>query len=159
MWYYIVRGINMNRLRIAVGAVSFILAIFCLAAPSFAAERFVINYDKKLDVTEAPVTIEQGGYNIKLDMSRPARPFSEIVFRVFIEKDGKPVNISQGHMLFNMSMDMGLYKANLQKASKGYTAKVTLPKCIMGGKVWYGKLSFGHEGGQVEKVFLFNIKD
>ena len=149
----------MNRLRLAVGVISFILAVFCLSAPSFAAEKFVIKYDKNLDVTQTPIAIEQGGYNIKIDMSRPARPFSEIVFRVFIEKDRKPVNITQGHLLFNMSMDMGLYKANLQKASSGYTAKITLPKCIFGSKEWYGKLSFGHEGGIVEKVFLFSMKE
>lgn len=149
----------MNRLRMAVGVISFLLAVFCLTAPSFAAEKFVINFDKKLDLTENPVTISQDGYLIKIDMNRPAKPFEELVLRVHIDKDGKPVNISQGSVLFNMSMDMGLYKSPLQKASTGYTAKATLPKCIMGGKTWYGKLSFGHEGAQIEKVFLFNMKD
>ena len=92
-------------------------------------------------------------------MSRPAEPFKEVIFRVFIEKDGKAVDISHGYMLFNMSMDMGLYKAKLLKANTGYTAKIVLPKCIFGGTRWYGKLVFGADGGENEKVYIFDMEE
>lgn len=149
----------MNRIKIAVGIISFLLAVFCFSAPSFAAEKFNVAYDKSIDLTEKSVTTVVDGYNVTADMSRPAEPFKEIMVRVFIDKDKKPVNLSHGYVLFNMSMDMGLYKAKLQKANTGYTAKITLPKCMFGGQRWFAKVVFGADGAEHQKVLIFDMKE
>jgi hypothetical protein len=137
-----------------------LMLIFLFVVPAvFGAEKFVRKYSKGIDLTTAQTEVRAGRYTIRADMSRPARPFSELVFRFFIEEGGKAVEISSGEVRFNMSMDMGLYKTRLQKAASGYTAKVTLPKCIFGGERWYVKLTFEDKGFTGEKVFLFDMAE
>ncbi|PLX69868.1 MAG: hypothetical protein C0603_02735 [Denitrovibrio sp.] len=135
----------------------FIVAILCFTAVSFAAEKFVRKYDKRIDITHEASEVKVGRYDIKVDMVRPAKPFKELVFRIFVERNGKPVALSNAQVKFNMVMDMGLYKARLQKAATGYSAIVTLPKCIFGGHRWFMKLSFEEGNFSAQKVFLFDM--
>lgn len=149
----------MNRFKLIISVLSFLLSVICFSVPAHSAEKFVVKYDKAIDLTKNTSTVNVDGYTVRVDMSEPAEPFREIVFRVFVEKDKKPVELAHGYMQFNMSMDMGLYKTKLFKANTGYTAKVTLPKCIFGGKRWYAKLVFSADGGEFSKVFLFDMKE
>lgn len=135
------------------------LATSGFAVQSSAAEKFVRNYSENIDLTKSAVTAQVGRYEIKADMLRPAKPFRELVFRFFIERDGMPVELEEGEVKFNMSMDMGLYKARLQKAATGYSAKVTLPKCIFGGHRWYAKLEIKEGNFSAEKVFIFDMEE
>jgi len=137
----------------------FLVAVLCFTLQSYAAEKFVRNYNKQIDLTHEPVLAKVGRYTIKADMSRPAKPFREIVFRFFVERDGNPVELENAVVKFNMSMDMGLYKTRLQKAATGYSAKVTLPKCIFGGRRWFLKVSFDEGNFSAEKVFLFDMDE
>jgi len=134
-----------------------IFSIFCSAVPSYSAERFAREYSSDIDITKEAADVKAGRYNIRVDMQRPARPFTEIVFRIFITRNNIPVEIDEGFVKFNMSMDMGLYKTRLQKAATGYSAKITLPKCIFGGHRWFMKLEFEEGGFSAEKVFLFDM--
>jgi hypothetical protein len=136
------------------------VAILCFTLTSEAAEKFPRKYDKSIDLTKGPVDVNVGRYSIKIDMSRPAMPFRELVFRFFIKRGDQPVQlVENSYVKFNMSMDMGLYKARLQKAATGYTAKITLPKCIFGGHRWFMKLAFEDGNFSVDKVFLFDMDD
>ncbi len=67
------------------------------------------------------------------------------------------MELKNAQVKFNMVMDMGLYKARLQKAATGYSAITTLPKCIFGGHRWFMKLSFDEGNFSAEKVFLFDM--
>ncbi|ADD68317.1 hypothetical protein Dacet_1548 [Denitrovibrio acetiphilus DSM 12809] len=136
-----------------------LLLIVCFSQQSFAAEKFVRKYQKNIDLSHSQTEVTVGRYKIKADMSRPALPFREIVFRFHIERDGRPVELKSGDVKFNMVMDMGLYKARLQKAATGYTAKITLPKCIFGGQRWFAKLEFEEGNFSAEKVFLFDMDE
>lgn len=149
----------MKRYKIMISVISFILAVLCFSVPAHAAERFVIKYDKKLDITQNQIQFNVEDYAVRVDMTRPAEPFKEIIFRVFVSKENKPVELTHGYMLLNMSMDMGLYKAKLVKADTGYTAKVVLPKCIFGGKRWFVKTVLGADTSEYEKVFMFDMKE
>lgn len=142
-----------------IGIISFFLAIFCFSSTSFSAEKFNVNYDKAVDVTNSASEMIVDGYNVKVDITRPAVPFREITFKINVYNDSKPVELSSGYMMFNMAMDMGLYKSELQKVSKGYIAKVTLPKCIFGGTRWYGKLVFTAAGQEHQKIYIFDMKN
>jgi len=126
---------------------------------AYSAERFTVNYRKDIDLGKAPLVSELGRYVVKADMTRPAKPFKELILRFHIERDGKPVAIEHGEIRFNMVMDMGLYKSKLHKAATGYTAKVTLPKCIFRGKRWFAKLSFEEGNFSGEKIYLFDMKE
>jgi len=136
-----------------------IIIVFSLSTQVFAAEKFVRKYTKEIDLSKGPVEATVGRYEIKADMSRPAMPFRELVFRFHITRNGAPVALDEGFVKFNMVMDMGLYKARLQKAATGYSAKVTLPKCIFGGHRWFAKLVFEEGNFSAEKVFLFDMDD
>ncbi|MGD9808645.1 MAG: hypothetical protein AB7U93_08675 [Deferribacterales bacterium] len=135
------------------------LSIFLFSSQVFAAEKFVRKYSEDIDLTKSSVEADVGRYHIKADMSRPAKPFREIVFRFHITRDGEPVALDEGEVKFNMVMDMGLYKARLQKAATGYSAKITLPKCIFGGERWFAKLEFEEGKFSAEKVFLFDMDE
>ena len=150
---------KLKKYRVLISVIFFILSVICFAAPAHSAEKFVRKYSRDIDLTNSSVQATAGRYTIKADMSRPAKPFREIVFRFFIERNGQPVELKNGDVKFNMSMDMGLYKAVLQKAATGYSAKVTLPKCIFGGHRWYAKLEFEEAEFTGEKVFLFDMED
>lgn len=136
-----------------------IITLFLFAGQVFAAEKFVRKYSKEIDLTNSASEVNVGRYHIKADMSRPPKPFSEIVFRFHITRDGEPVDLDDGFVKFNMIMDMGLYKSRLQKAATGYSAKVTLPKCIFGGHRWFAKLQFAEGNFSAEKVFLFDMDE
>lgn len=144
--------------KLIVVIIFFILSVFCFTEAGHAAEKFVRKYSKDIDLTNEPVNTSVGRYNIKADMSRPATPFRELVFRFHIERNGQPVELDNGTLKFNMAMDMGLYQARLQKAATGYSAKVTLPKCIFGGQRWFLKLSIEEGNFSAEKVFLFDME-
>ena len=135
------------------------ISVFLVASQVFAAEKFVRKYSADIDLTKSAVEADVGRYHVKADMSRPAKPFREIVFRFHITRDGEPVTLKEGQVKFNMIMDMGLYKARLQKAATGYSAKVTLPKCIFGGERWFAKLEFEEGNFSAEKVFLFDMDE
>jgi len=129
------------------------------SSESFAAEKFVRKYSKEIDLTAEHRVVKVGRYTIRADMSRPPKPFREIVLRFHIERNGVPVEVKAGKVKFNMVMDMGLYKARLQKAATGYSAKVTLPKCIFGGHRWFVKLEFEEGNFSAKKVFLFDMDE
>lgn len=149
----------MINIRKLIGALSFILAVFCFTAPSFSADKFIVNYDKTIDITDVPCQADVDGYTVKLDMSRPAKPFKTMVFKAKIYNGDEPADISKAHVLFNMAMDMGLYKAELAKAGKGYAAEIKLPRCIYGGNRWYAKVVFTAAGTEHQKVFVFDMRD
>ncbi len=62
----------------------FLVAILCFTVSSYAAEKFVRKYDKSIDITHEAAEVKVGRYDIKVDMSRPAKPFKELVFRFFL---------------------------------------------------------------------------
>lgn len=150
---------KIKKYKIIISVAFLFLSIICFTFPAHSAEKFVRKYRTAIDLTNGPATAKVGRYTIKADMSRPALPFREIVFRFFISRNGKPVEIKNGYAKFNMIMDMGLYKTSLQKAATGYTAKIILPKCIFGGHRWFVKLSFEEGDFSAEKVFLFDMDD
>jgi len=150
---------RVKRFKPVIIILFFALSIFCFTKGGHTAEKFVRKYSKNIDLTEHAVQSDVGRYNIKVDMSRPAKPFRDLVFRFHIERNGQPVALDSGFVKFNMVMDMGLYKARLQKAATGYTAKITLPKCIFGGHRWFMKLELEEGNFSAEKVFLFDMDD
>jgi len=149
---------NVNKCRFFTTLLIILLTAFCLTPAGYAAEKFVRKYSKDIDLSKGPVEATVGRYTIKADMTRPAKPFQELVFRFHIERDGQPVDLTEGTAKFNMIMDMGLYKTRLQKAATGYSAKVTLPKCIFGGHRWFVKLMIEEGKFSAEKVFLFDME-
>lgn len=149
---------RLKRFKPVIIIAFFILSVICFSEAGHTAEKFVRKYNRDIDLTNNPVSATVGRYSIKADMSRPARPFQELVFRFHIERNGQPVSLDSGTVKFNMVMDMGLYKARLQKAATGYTAKITLPKCIFGGERWFMKLELEEGSFSAEKVFLFDME-
>jgi hypothetical protein len=142
--------------------IRFITVLFMMmsiALQLHAAERFTVNYREEIDLGKKALVSEVGRYVVKADMTRPAKPFKELIFRFHIERNGEPVELKEGYVKFNMVMDMGLYKAKLQKAATGYTAKIVLPKCIFRGKRWFAKLVFEEGSFNTEKIYLFDMKE
>lgn len=142
-----------------ISVIFIVIAILCFTSVSYSAEKFVRKYRKDIDLTHDQREVKVGRYVIRANMSRPAKPFREIVFRFHVERNGVPVNIENGIVKFNMVMDMGLYKTRLQKAATGYSAKIVLPKCIFGGERWFAKLTFDDGDYSAEKVFLFDMDE
>lgn len=149
----------MIHLRQFIVVVSLLTAIVLFSSASYAAEKFSVHYDKSIDLTNVPSSVVIDGYTVKADMSRPAKPFRNLVFKLKIYSGDEPVKITEGEMQFNMAMDMGLFRAPLQPSGDGYTATVKLPKCIFGGTRWYGKLNFKTAGTSHQKIYIFDMKD
>ncbi|QAR32481.1 hypothetical protein EP073_03400 [Geovibrio thiophilus] len=131
--------------------------IMCMFSAAFAAERFVIPLDAENDLYTADKTFTVDGIEIAAAMSRPTAAFQPISFTFAFSEKGAPVAVENGKIKFNMKMDMGEYSYDLAKVDGKYTATAVLPKCMMGGEIWFGKLTFSHKGSERSKVFFFKI--
>jgi hypothetical protein len=131
----------------------FALCFVLITVFAYAAETFVIPTDPENNITSSAKTFTVGNIKVVADMTRPAVPFEPVTFVFKFSQDVENVNIK-----FNMSMDMGDISAVAKKAGNGYTAKVTLPKCMMGGDTWFAQLNFKHNGIPQSKVFFFTVK-
>lgn len=131
--------------------------IVCMFSAAFAAERFVIPLDAENDLYTADKTFTVDGIEIAAAMSRPTEAFKPITFTFAFAEKGAPIAVENGKIRFNMKMDMGEYAYDLAKADGKYTATAVLPKCMMGGEIWFGKLTFSYKGAEHSKVFFFKI--
>ncbi|KAA0257146.1 hypothetical protein FHQ18_11290 [Deferribacter autotrophicus] len=136
------------------------IAVFCLllSLSSFAGDRFVVEYDKSIDVSISDISFEADDVELFISMTRPAKPLKEIVFTFKFLKDGKMVKVDDAEVKFNMKMDMGDFEYPLIFKDGYYYVKVVLPKCMMGGKRWYSKVEFEYNGKEYERVFIFDMK-
>lgn len=136
-----------------------LLALMVLCQPVFGAEIFKLPYSEKIDVTKKDQVFEVDGFAVTVSMSRPAKAFKKISFSFRFEKEGIPFSPSMAMVRFNMKMDMGDYHAELKPDGKTFTAKnIMLPKCMSGGKRWYGKLYFSAAGKEHSLVFILDLQ-
>jgi len=131
--------------------------LVCTMSVTFAAERFVIPLDAENDLYTSDKTFKVDGIEIAATMSRPTAAFQPINFAFTFSQNGNPVEIENGKIRFNMKMDMGEYAYDLTKDGVPYIATAVLPKCMMGGELWFGKLTFSLKGAEHSKVFFFKI--
>jgi hypothetical protein len=143
----------MKRLILAVAAV----LVLSFTVGVSAAERFVIPLNSENDLTLADKTFNAGGVNVAVSMSRPAAPFVPINFTFAFSQKGTAADVENVSVRFNMKMDMGEFVYSPVLKDGVYTADPVLPKCMMGGELWFGKLEFAHKGARHSKVFFFKI--
>ena len=119
---------------------------------------FPIPYDPTVDVTRSDRVLSSGGLRVELAvLSRPLRPVAEERFRVRILEGDRALAVSEPELTLNMKMDMGRFVYTLLPGGDGLRATVKLPSCGMGGKWWFGRLRFRHEGAVHELFFLFDM--
>lgn len=122
-----------------------------------AAEKFVIPLDEVNNITDSDKTFNLDGIDVTASMSRPAFPMKPIDFSLTFTKDGAPVSVQDVELKFNMKMDMGKYEFDLSEKDGKHAVTALLPKCMMGGVLWFGKIEFKYEGKEYEKVFFFKM--
>ncbi|MGA1862630.1 hypothetical protein OWM07_07085 [Deferribacter thermophilus] len=137
----------------------FLMTFLLFYIVAYAGETFVIPYDENVDITETDKILTSEEIKVKVSMSRPAEPLKNIKFKfTFLDKNGNEVKVLNPLVKFNMKMDMGKLVFPLTYKDNKYVVDVILPKCMMGGKRWYGKLIFRYNYKEYSKVFLFDMK-
>lgn len=136
-----------------------LLCIVILSHTGFAAEVFTIPYSETVDITHTDKVFHLDGMDITVSMSRPAKAFKKIQFSFVFKASGKAIFPEKTGVRFNMKMDMGDYHTDLTRNSGTFSAQnIMLPKCMSGGKRWYGKLYFTVQGKEYSLVFLFDLQ-
>jgi hypothetical protein len=135
-----------------------IFALLMFHSLSPGAETFPVPYSETIDITKHDRMISLENIRVKVSMSRPALPFKTIRFTFSFTRDNKPLFPAKAEVRFNMKMDMGDYRSPLTKDGDTYTAKTLLPRCMKGGKRWFGKLSVEVNGRTLSTVFLFDLE-
>jgi hypothetical protein len=128
-----------------------------ISITSHGAERFVIPLDKENDLTTEDKIFTIDGIDVAVSVNRPVKPFKPAGFTFFFSDKGSPVKVDRAEIRFNMKMDMGNYVYNLVVRNGKYHAEPILPKCVMGGEHWFGKLTFFINGEEHAKVFFFKV--
>jgi len=120
---------------------------------------FAIEYDAALDVTAAPRSVTVDEYTVTLDVTpRPTPPLTPATFRVRVTRDGAPVPVAAPELTFNMSMDMGRHVYALAPQGDAWVAEaVVLPQCRSGGRRWFARVRFDHDGETHRTVFLLDL--
>jgi len=144
-------------LLLALGGV-YLLLRSSPAGQRVAGELFSVPYSQAVDLTAEDRAFVSRGTLIRVGMSRPARPLEPIDFSVRIEDDAGPIADLAPELAFNMKMDMGRHAYRLEPDGETYRARVTLPRCMKGGKRWFGRLRFTHAGELHEQIFLFDLQ-
>lgn len=133
------------------------LLVFFINSTAFTAERFPIPLEKENNLYIEDKIFNVKNINIEATMSRPTVAFKPINFTFEFKEDDNLLEIQKGKIQFNMKMDMGNYSQELKKDGAKYTATAVLPKCMMGGEIWFAKLSFEINNEIYSKVFFFEI--
>ncbi len=123
-----------------------------------AGDLFTVPYAEALDLTAEDRSFDLSGVRAEVGLTRPARPLSPIDFTVRITDGQGPVPDLKPELAFNMKMDMGRHAYRLQPDGEVYRARVTLPRCMKGGKRWFGRLRFDHAGRTHEQIFIFDLQ-
>lgn len=135
-----------------------LIVLLFMAGAAFAAEIFVVPYAEKIDVTTTDRVLNMDGVDVNISITRPPLPFKKIAFTFTFSTDGQYRKIQNGYVLFNMKMDMGEYKSPLKPVNHTYTAEALLPKCMKGGKRWFGKLVITADEKERSRVFILDLK-
>jgi len=134
-----------------------ILFVFSGSA-AVGAERYVVPLKEEINLTNADKVFHVDGFRVAVSMTRPPREFKPINFKITFLESGKKAEIDKAYIKFNMSMDMGPYKAKLKDKGEFYAGRVILPKCMFGGYVWFAKLVFVSGGQEHVKIFFLDMR-
>jgi len=125
-----------------------------------AAETFAVPYSEALDLSGGDRTFLCDGLEVAVAVSRPARAFKPLRFKLTFKKPADPRVLvpTDVTLCFNMKMDMGDYRFSLQPKNAAFLCEAVLPRCLSGGSRWFGKLNFRVDGKFHQMVFILDLQ-
>ena len=138
----------------------FIIIFIAFASFFLMSDTFPVSYSKDIDITKADreLIFNESDIKVNISMTRPAHPFKKIRFTFTFTKNGKAFHPDEASVKFNMKMDMGNYHSQLVKINDEYKAEGVLPKCMSGGKLWYGKIMIKTGNKNFSRIFLLELQ-